>query len=187
MAKNGIETPSYVVLQKLAKNIEIRKYFPSKWTCAVADGPAGDYRTNLSGNMFNKLFRYISGENNYTTEIKMTSPVVVDYKSLNNKNIDTSKVPCTMQMGFFLPKEFHNDSPFPIREGMYTKIEPEMTVAVIRYNGYTDFNTIIAHKFALIEALGDSAKFFDCQNLVTAGYNAPFDPVQTHEVWLRKI
>ena len=160
---------------------------PSKWACAITDGQAGDYRTNLSGRMFNKLFRYISGENNYSQEISMTSPVMVDYKSYNNKNIDSTKSLCKMQMCFYLPKQFHNNSPNPLGENMCITDEPEMTVACIRYNGYTDFNKMIDYKNILVESLGDAAQLFDCKNLITAGYNAPFDPVQTHEVWLRKI
>lgn len=187
MARAGIETPSYVILERLANNVEIRKYLSSKWACAAADGQAGDYRTNISGRMFNKLFRYISGENNFSQEISMTSPVMVDYKSYNNNSIDSTKSPCRMKMCFYLPKQYHADSPNPLGDNMEIMHEPEMIVACIRYNGYTDFNKMMDYKNALIECLGDSSRLFDCKNLITAGYNAPFDPVQTHEVWLRKI
>jgi hypothetical protein len=138
--------------------------------------------------MFRKLFNFISGENTNKQKIEMTSPVRVDYKSTNgNDNINSSNSECRMQMGFLIPRKFHDNLPFPIGENMGIKNEPEMIIAAITYNGVSTLESSLNYKNILIESIGDDAKLFDCKNFITAGYNAPFDPVQTHEVWLRKI
>lgn len=178
MARYGIETPAYTVLKRLSNNIEIRKYHPSKWACAITNGSLNESSGSRS-NLFGKLFRYISGDNDYGKKIEMTAPVTMDMKNSSNSSFN-------MQMAFYVPKEFHQNTPFPNGANMCIKDEPETIVAAITYNGRASIETSLALRDMLIEKLGDEAKYFDCSGLTTAGYNAPFDPVQTYEVWLRK-
>ena len=43
-------------------------------------------------------------------------------------------------------------------------------------------------KSGLIKKLGSDAINYDTENMITAGYNAPFDPFnRVNEVWLKKM
>lgn len=53
MARAANETPDYVVQEKLSDDIEIRKYAAGKWACTTTNGET---------NMFDQLFKYISGK-----------------------------------------------------------------------------------------------------------------------------
>ena len=53
MARAASETPDYVVQEKLSDDIEIRKYAAGKWACTTTNGET---------NMFDQLFKYITGK-----------------------------------------------------------------------------------------------------------------------------
>ncbi len=180
-----IERPQYEVIKKLADNIEIRKYAPSKWVCTKTSGEADEMK-NLSSPMFYKLFNYISGQNDQGQKVQMTSPVTVDYKVNDNQKM-TPKSNVQMAMRFYVPTENQANTPKPTGDA-YLEENPEMIVAVIRFGGYASTNDYIQNRDMLIKALGDEASSYDCVQIMTAGYDPPFKPIgRTNEVWLKKI
>ena len=184
-----IETPNYEVLKKLADNIEIRKYPPTKWVSAKLDMNMNQSELRSdSSTLFGQLFRYISGNNSDSQKIAMTSPVKFDYSARDNKEI-VENSNCEMKMSFYVPQDFNNNTPKPNGDNMDLEEVPDMIVAVSRFGGYASVDDYMKHRDLIIQALGpEEAKNYDSVNLLTAGYDPPFKPIyRRNEVWLRKI
>lgn len=181
-----IERPPYTVLEKIDECTEIRQYAKTKWVCTSMTGTADELQAKNSSNMFGKLFKYISGENEDQKKIAMTSPVTFDYKcSEEDKMKKNSNVKLAMR--FYVPNEFHENTPMPTGDA-YLEEDPEMTAAVIRFGGYAKMDDYMIQRDLLISKLGDKASQYDCVNMMAAGYDPPFKPIgRTNEVWLRKI
>jgi hypothetical protein len=183
------EMPEYEVLKTLAENIEIRKYPATKWVSAKMDAKVTQEDVAVErSNLFGKLFKYISGSNSDEQKISMTVPVTINYESKDKEEI-VKNSSCEMSMSFYVPPEFNEKTPKPIGENMFIKEIPEMIVAVSRFSGYASVDDYMKHRDLIVQALGpDEAKNFDSVNLMTAGYDAPFQPFfRRNEVWLRKI
>ncbi len=179
-----IERPPYTVLEKIDEVTEIRHYPKTKWACTSAEGKADTLQAQNSGNMFGKLFKYISGENEEKKKISMTSPVTFDYQSPEKVEKNTE---VKLAMRFFVPNEYHNNTPAPSGD-VYIEEDPEMTAAVIRFGGYAKMQDYITQRDLLIKKLGERAAEYDCVNMMAAGYDPPFKPVgRTNEVWLKKM
>ncbi|CAF0830758.1 unnamed protein product [Brachionus calyciflorus] len=180
-----IERPKYEVVKTIGENMEIRKYEPTKWVSTSMEGEADHYKSQYQRTMFYKLFNYISGENDVKEKISMTSPVTVQYNS-NDTIQPLSQV--KMTMGFYVPHDKQAKTPDPTNKDTFLRSEPEMTVAVVKFGGYASTQDFLSHRDLLIKALGEEAKNYDTVNMMTAGYDPPFKPVnRTNEVWLKKI
>ena len=113
-------------------------------------------------NGFRKLFNYISGNNNQSEKIQMTSPV-------NVTQIENQYV-----MQFYLPNKYKlNEIPLPSDDSVkISSIEPGY-FAVIRYSGFASDNNFYKHRDMLkrelnidnIEVIGHAIK---------ATYDGPF-------------
>lgn len=179
-----IERPTYEIIKTLGDNMEIRKYAATKWVSTSMEGEADHYKSDYQSKMFYRLFNYISGENQNHEKISMTSPVTVAYNS-NDTIKPTSQV--KMTMGFFVPVEKQGGTPVPTSSDTFLREEPEMTVAVIKFGGYPTTDDYLKQRDLLIKALGEEAKNYDTVNMMTAGYDPPFKPInRTNEVWLKK-
>ena len=184
-ARSSLEVPNYEVLEKLASNIEIRKYEETKWVATSAEGDAKDSRT-YSSTMFNKLFNYISGQNSDNKKIEMTAPVTTIYNNKENSLI-TPESRVHMSMRFYVPREFHDNTPQPTGDA-YLETDSEMVVASIQFGGYATMDDNLRYRDLLIEALGAEASKYDTVNIITAGYDSPYKPIRRrNEVWLRRI
>lgn len=184
-----IERPPYEIIEKLADNIEIRKYAASKWVCTSVNTEASNLVNNNNGQrstMFNKLFKYITGQNERQQKIAMTSPVTFDFQK-NDADLITEQSNLKMSMRFYVPKEHQANTPQPTGDA-FLQDDPESTFAVIRFGGYASITDYIRYRDMLIQRLGDQAKSYDLVNMMAAGYDPPFKPIgRTNEVWLRKI
>lgn len=180
-----IERPPYEVLRKIGDNMEIRKYQRAKWVC-TKEKDVAERILNHNGTMFNRLFRYISGDNESHQKIAMTSPVTFDYKNLNTDIIKPDSN-CEMEMRFYVPQEFQNNPPKPTGNAFIVE-DPEMTVACITFGGYASMNDYMNYRDILMRQLGEEAEQYDCNNIITAGYDPPFKPInRRNEVWLKKL
>ena len=181
-----IERPPYQVIEKIDDNMEIRKYGKTKWVCTSTNGKAQALQYQNSGSMFGKLFQYISGQNNESQKISMTSPVTFDYRNTKAEKIDNNS-DCQLAMRFYVPREFQENTPTPTGDA-YLEEDPEMIVASIRFGGYASMNDYMTMRDVLIKRLGADAQNYDCVNMMVAGYDPPFKPIgRTNEVWLKKI
>ncbi len=181
-----IERPPYTVIEKIDDVTEIRQYGKTKWVCTSMIGTADEIQSKNSGNMFGKLFKYISGENEQNQKISMTSPVTFDYQSSEADKMKRSS-DVKLAMRFYVPSEFYDNPPKPTGDA-YIEEDAEMKTAVIRFGGYAKMDDYLAQRDLLISKLGDRAAEYDCVNMMVAGYDPPFKPIgRTNEVWLRKI
>ena len=179
----GYDRPSYEVVQKIDNTIEVRKYAPTKWVCTKVKTEFKESKERTRS-MFFKLFDYISGENEAKQKIAMTVPVTSDFKVDDNQILKLESG-VEMTMRFFIADGL--DPPKPTGDA-YLVEDPEMTAAVIKFGGYATTEDYINYRNILIDKLGDEAKNYDQVNIMTAGYNPPFQPIgRTNEVWLRKI
>lgn len=120
--------------------------------------------SNDGDNGFGKLFKYISGSNQGSQKISMTTPVT-EIKNNGNR-----------VMHFYLPSEFDQaNTPLPSDDNVQISIMEEGYFAVIKYSGRSSDGNFYIHSDILkeeliknkIEILGDPIK---------ATYNSPFTP-----------
>ena len=132
---------------------EVRKYSDRLAVQAV--------NTNQN-NSFQKLFNYISGNNETNEEIKMTTPVTQMKKKGN------------MTMQFYLPSNFNKDNvPNPSRSDVEIVNIEGGYYAVIRYSGRASDKNFIKHK----EILENELKKDNISIVgpaIKATYNRPF-------------
>tara|TARA_B100001741_G_C16311169_1_gene485918 strand:- start:117 stop:665 length:549 start_codon:yes stop_codon:yes gene_type:complete len=134
------------------KNYEIRKYSDR----LVVE------TNSIKGNGFNKLFNYISGNNDEKKEIKMTVPVTQEIKDGN------------MTMQFYLPSKFNkNNVPKPSNSEIKILTIEGGYFAVIKYSGRSSDKNFIKNKNKLERELKkDSIVILSPP--IRASYNSPF-------------
>ena len=132
---------------------EIRKY---------SDRLAVQVVNTNQNNSFQKLFNYISGNNETNEEIKMTTPVTQMKKNGN------------MTMQFYLPANFNKDNvPNPSRSDVEIINIEGGYYAVTRYSGRASDKNFIKHK----EILENELKKDNISIVgpaIKATYNRPF-------------
>ena len=170
----AVEEAKYSVILK-AEEFELRKYAPHILAETTVDG---DFES--AGNKaFNRLFKYISGNNKRQQEVAMTSPVGQSY---SNQKIDmTSPVSQKEQDGkwavsFMMPESFTLETtPEPIDSSINIRQVPARHVAAVRYSGFwstRNYNSNLEKLNAWIEM----KKYRPVGDPIWARYNPPFMP-----------
>lgn len=116
-----IETARYdVIIEEGA--FELRRY--PEMLVAQVDSSVGS--------PFNRLFRYISGENKANTKISMTSPVITSEKiAMTSPVINASN-----SMAFVVPSKYNRETvPEPTDPEVTIKEVPERYIASVRFRG----------------------------------------------------
>ena len=132
---------------------EIRKY---------SDRLAVQVVNTNQNNSFQKLFNYISGNNETNEKIKMTTPVTQMEKKGN------------MTMQFYLPSKFNKDNvPNPSRSDVEIVSIEGGYYAVIRYPGRASDKNFIKHKEILENELKKN-NISIVGPAIKATYNRPF-------------
>ncbi|MBD1173723.1 heme-binding protein [Pelagibacterales bacterium SAG-MED03] len=146
------EEPNYEVVQK-NRIYEVRKY---------SDRLAVETINSDSENNFRKLFNYISGRNEDSEKIKMTTPVTQFEKDGN------------MTMQFYLPSKFDlKNTPKPIKENVKIVNIEGGYYAVIRYSGRASDKNFIKHKDILLKELKIN-NILTLSPPIRATYDSPF-------------
>lgn len=183
----SIEQPVYQVTKSLGSNAEIRTYAPTKWVGASMRGKVSDFNSDYRGAMFNKLFNYISGNNDAQMKIDMTAPVETYFRSVDSSEINMGS-DVEMSMKFYVPAAVQNNTPKPLGENMFLETNPSEVIAAIRFTGFPTVNDYMHKRDELIQLLGDEAANFDTVNFSTAGYDAPYKPIdRRNEIWFKKL
>lgn len=188
--------PDYEVLRN-AGDIEIRRYpaLVVAKTTVSADG-----REAAVGTGFNRLFDYISGENRAAEEISMTAPVLIDDEGAEGEEIAmTAPVIVEGNEGaagegtparreadgqgggqpswttmFVLPSDYTiENAPRPANEAVTLDTIPARRVAVIRFSGFLDAESVATHRRAL-DAWLEREGIAHTQEWRSAGYNPPW-------------
>jgi hypothetical protein len=172
----AIEEPRYELEQRDG-DIELRHYAPY----LVAETQVGGAFDEAGNAAFQRLFRYISGNNRGERKISMTAPVV-------QQDASGSKIAMTapvrqqgdvaggFRVAFVMPAELSlatvpepNDPLVMIRE------VPEQRMAVLRYSGRWTEKNYREHETLLREWISQRGLAADGLP-VYARYNAPFIP-----------
>ena len=146
------EEASYQVVQKY-ENFEIRSY-QERYVIQV--------RYSNQDGAFQKLFNYISGKNQKSEKIEMTTPVT-QYAS-GNEQI----------MQFYLPARFDQKSaPIPLNDSVEVASIESGYFAVIRYSGFASDKNFFKHALILNNSLEKENIEFK-EPPIKATYNGPF-------------
>lgn len=113
-------------------DVELRRYPRT----ILVETTADDQRT-----AFRRLFRYISGANDGDESISMTAPVETQGGSSISMTApvrsETADEADAVRMAFYLPAEYDPDTaPEPMEPDVEIVVEPEQTVAAIRFSWY---------------------------------------------------
>lgn len=174
----AIEEPKYTVIEK-NETFEIRKYDPYVVAQTQVTGKFDEMGTKA----FKILFKYISGENQQRTKIKMTAPVIQENaEQIGQKiqmtapviqEIDTIDAK-SATISFVMPKNFTLDTlPLPLDKRIKLIEIPAKTVAVLEYSGGWGEVKYKKHEAILLKALDNSEiKIIGKPNF--ARYNSPF-------------
>lgn len=116
----------------------------------------------VSNSGFQKLFKYISGNNQSSTKIEMTTPVTM----LPDQG--------QMVMQFFLPERFDlSSAPLPADDSVEIASIEEGYFAVIQYSGFASDKNFLKHVAILKNSL-DQAQIETKGPAIKATYNGPF-------------
>jgi len=158
------EEPKYTVIKK-TDIYEVRLY-ETRTVAQVI------YGKEDSG--FKVLFNYISGENETSSEVKMTVPVTQSEKIDMTAPVTQSKSDGKMVMQFFLPKQYSlQNAPKPSDPRVSIIDLPETYFAVISYSASTSDKNFNEHHKELKVAL-DKDKLTVIGIPLKATYNSPF-------------
>ncbi len=146
------ETQDYKVIKSL-KEVEIR-YYPSAMLARV------DASTGNNSN-FSKLFNYITGSNETSDKIAMTSPVYMFNKDKSG-------------MAFVLPKNYNKENtPQPKNPSIKVYASEPGYYAAIQYSGYTNQEKEKVHTSTLFETLSQN-KWTTIGKVMVLGYDSPY-------------
>jgi hypothetical protein len=168
----AIEKPEYRVLQS-AHGIELRDY-AEHWLAECDLKSSDDLRT-ASSRGFNRLFNYISGENEPRQKIAMTSPV------------QQSRSATGWKVSFVVPSEFKPEQiPVPLHSSISLQKVAAGTFAALRYRGIWNSEVFEAKSKELLSAL-KLLKLEPIGEVSSAVYNPPFTPppLRRNEVLIR--
>jgi DNA gyrase inhibitor GyrI len=168
-SKTSSETAEYEVISKDG-DFEIREYKPMLLVSTTMKG--SELRNNPG---FQRLFSYISGSNNESQKISMTSPVF----SSNDSEVYT--------MSFLIPKDVaEKGAPTPSNDKV--KIEPMEggRFAAYRYSGYSTPEKTKEAKQKLTDWI-KKQELNTKGEMLSAGYDPPYTPenLRRNEVLVR--
>lgn len=171
---SGVEIAPYNVLEQDGA-IEIRHY--ESLVLVTTEMPGGmDEGRNEA---FQRLFNYISGENQPKREIAMTAPVIMQNQNSGQKISMTAPVFMGKQgenqtMSFVLPAQFDvQTAPQPSNASVRLEEMKDHTVAALRFSGLLNEKSIQEH-YVLLQNWIDNNDYRTAGPYMTAGYNPPW-------------
>lgn len=174
----AIEEPKYTLIEK-NDAFEIRKYAPY----LVAQTEVTGTFDEMGNKAFRILFKYISGENQQRSKIKMTAPVIKENTENNGRKIqmtapviqEIDKInPKSATFSFVMPQSFTLATlPIPLNDRINLKEIPAKTVAVLKYSGGWGEEKYKKNEAILLKAL-DDADIITIGKPSFARYNSPF-------------
>jgi glutathione peroxidase len=168
----AIEQVPYTVLEKYDA-IELREYKPYVLAQTRVEGTFD----NAGNDAFNRLFKYISGNNRSKQSIAMTAPVnqqAASQKIAMTAPVNQQKAGDAFLVSFVMPAEFTLETlPEPLDKQVELKQIPGHVAAAITYSGSWEQKNYLTHKTKLEQFMGDKGWTADGEP-VYARYNSPF-------------
>jgi hypothetical protein len=168
----ALEEAKYTVLLK-EESFELRQYEPHIVAETMVEG---DY--DKAGNEgFQRLFKYISGENQKKQSIAMTAPVSQDAgpeKIAMTAPVSQERTGGQWRIAFVMPSEYTMDTlPQPADPKVSLRQVPSRRIAAITYSGTWSRERYEKHR-ALLETFIQKKKLQPLGEPVLARYNSPF-------------
>lgn len=173
--QNNVETAPYTLIKADSSlQIEVRNY--ERMVLVSAD-MSGDGRNSA----FRKLFRYISGDNEGTTEIAMTAPVLMDGEKAPSQGSEIAMTAPVLMgnqggkslMSFVMPKDFTlQNTPKPKDPTLQVTELKNYRVASIQFSGTLSERNVKTHTQILQDWL-KAEGYTAIGAPVEAGYNGP--------------
>ena len=168
----AIEEAKYDVFKK-DNSFEIRDYKPHVLAEIIVEGNIEE-----AGNKaFNRLFRYISGENHSSDEIEMTAPVSQEPRGEKIK----MTAPVSLQpaegrwaVSFMMPASYTLETlPIPNDPEINLRRVPARRMAAVRYSGFWSGKKYLRYK-KMLEAWIQKEGLTVAGDPIWARYNSPF-------------
>jgi hypothetical protein len=167
------ETP-YEVIETAGK-LELRLYSAHVVAETIVDGSLED----AGSKAFNRLFRYISGDNKPREKVPMTAPVSQQSsgeKIAMTAPVGQQRVDKSWAVSFTMPASYTLQTlPEPDDPKIRLRQVPARTMATIRYSGFWSEKNYLRYK-AELESWIDRRGLTTTGDPVWARYNAPFTP-----------
>ena len=154
---SGVEIAPYKVLEQDGA-IEIRHY--ESLVLVTTDMPGG--MEEGQNEAFQRLFKYISGENEPKRKIAMTAPVIMQNQDAGQKIEMTAPVFMSNQgetqtMSFVLPAQYDSQTaPKPSNSAVRLQETKDYTVAALQFSGLLNEKNIQRHHALLQNWIHDS-------------------------------
>mmetsp|Transcript_1440 Transcript_1440/g.3082 ORF Transcript_1440/g.3082 Transcript_1440/m.3082 type:complete len:223 (+) Transcript_1440:97-765(+) len=178
---HGIDCPNFS--NSTIDGIEVRFYESSLWASTSVSSNSLSYAEGIG---FNRLFGYISGENEAKKAIDMTAPVLVKVTPGEGPNCNS-----TFIVSFFTPFLYQSGPPPPAPTSPLVFLETmsALTVAVSEFGGFQNQQVVLAKAAALEVGVGASSGLDRNESFgeswFLAGYDPPFRLTNRHnEIWL---
>ena len=170
----AIEEATYKVVKKDDK-FEIRDYAPHILAETVVEGDL-----EQAGNKaFNKLFRYISGDNRSRDKVEMTAPVSQEpmgEKIKMTAPVGQQRVQERWAVSFMMPASYTLETlPEPEDPKVTLRQVPARRIATVRYSGFWSEKNYLRYKLELESWIHEQGLTI-VGDPIWARYNPPFTP-----------
>jgi len=170
----AIEEATYNVLRK-ENSFEIRDYAPHILAETVVEGDLEE-----AGNKaFNRLFRYISGENRSREKVAMTAPVSQEpmgEKITMTAPVGQQRIQEKWAVSFMMPASYTLDTlPEPEDPKVTLRQVPARRMAAVRYSGFWSEKNYLRYKLELESWIHEKGLTI-VGDPIWARYNPPFTP-----------
>ena len=170
----AIEEAEYTVVLK-EDRFEVREYQPHIVAETSVDGDFED----AGDEAFDRLFKYISGNNKSRQKIEMTAPVgqaAASHKIDMTSPVGQMEVDGRWAVSFMMPASFTLKTiPEPKDPNVILRQIPARKMAAVRYSGFWSEKGYLRN-IAKLEAWIDEKGFSTAGEPVWARYNPPFMP-----------
>ncbi|KAL4659170.1 heme-binding protein 2-like [Arapaima gigas] len=158
-------------------NYEVRHYSPTKW---VSTNEESYFFVTATTKAFQRLFKYITGDNEDGVKIQMTAPVLINMQE-DRKMLQASNY----TLSFLLPSAYQKSAPAPTDPKVYFTDMPDMNVYVRSFGGWMFFMTYKLHSEMLKKDLDKVQASYNRNFSYAVGYNSPFKILNRHNEKLR--
>jgi hypothetical protein len=170
----AIEEASYNVVVKDEK-FEVRDYSAHVLAETLVDGDL----EKAGSKAFDRLFRYISGDNQSRNKVAMTAPVSQERareKIKMTAPVSQQRVQEKWAVSFMMPAAYTLETlPVPSNPAVTLRQVPARRMAVVRYSGFWSEARYLEHKLKL-ESWIRAKGLTSAGDPVWARYNPPFTP-----------
>lgn len=178
---HGLDGPIFTTTT-VDNNVTTRNYVSGLWASTDVLGNNINEANNIG---FNRLFDYISGANDQSITIDMTTPVLNYIQPPAGPNCNT-----TFTVSFYVPYKYQTAAgpPKPTAANVYIQTIPALFVGVTEYDGFAYQKEDLAKVVDLENKIGDSkdvAVDSSTENYYFASYDPPFRLTNRHnEMWV---